>query len=1098
MKTPKLYPFNPKSQKLVFEKKIRALLTFIAFIIYLTSQAQNWPAGIHDPSSIIKDKDKYWIFATGDGIAAKYSYDMVTWLDGPSPFPNGEYPSWIDTYTNNPAGPGSFTGHFWAPDIIYMNGKYYLYYSASVWGTTFSCIGVVVNETLDPEDPNYEWVDQGDIGIYSPRAGFDINAIDAAMMRGPDNRIWMTYGSFNKDGILVTEVDSISGQPIGNTISVANSYTGNGAYGEGEGGSMFYRDGYYYLIYDKGGCCNGIASTYYMVIGRSVSPFGPFTDKDGNPMRVESAPSGGTLFFEHDDSRGLDDRYYGPGHFGLYRENGVDYVSFHYYSPNGYYPSEEANYMGGPTLGHAMLEWGEDGWPTLSMDFLKAGVYSLENENSSKALDLENHNTSSGTITYQYDVNPNQSTQKWRFTPLGTGEYTIQSYADETKYLEAVGTNNDTDIQLTSNYTGTINQKWRVVKDANDQLIIYPSSKDVMMEIPFAQTADAPVTLFVNTNHPCQRWTVSEFLPDTPTLSKLTTSNGTLVPNFDPDIFNYTVYAAKGASSVTLTPTPADNSFTITENGASNGVVDISSGEQTATFDLTTSINTNSTYTITVVPVALKHSYSFESDASDQVGSAHGSLAGSATISNGALILDAEGDYANLDAATIAINTYQSTTLELFVKTGADVGCSMALFMGDINLIWMEGNDYLMTSASNCSDISYSCIQQGDAYPWTTELGVFGPALGENEMHHLVTVIRGESLRFYVDGDELGFIPLDDSRQLSNVSNNHAFLGKSGYFNDPTWLGEIHEFNIYAGQVDAASIRQSADGFLMPAVSSLADMSFEVGSLSPSFDPAIHSYTVSLPAGTASVQPTVITTSTAAIVNGDDPVDVSSGSGTSTIVVTSFDGSSSTTYTVNYSVINNTTIHVEGIIDGTINLGRGKKKGFAEVTVFDNNGSAVPSVTVDGTFIGTFNESISGVTGTDGKVYFATSGEATGSVNIDFCVDNLTHQVFSYDPNNNNLTCASEGGARKSEHVLANSAPFKFYPNPSTNYLTIEIPVFTGSEIISITDLSGIVRGRKNASSTIESLDVSDLSAGIYIISVTGQEYKSQEFMIKH
>ncbi|GAA0194785.1 hypothetical protein GCM10009122_58560 [Fulvivirga kasyanovii] len=475
--------------------------------MFFQSYGQLWPTGIHDPSSIIKCKDKYWIFGTGNGISSKYSTDLVTWTDGPSAFQNGAFPDWILKYAKNPNNTDKFEGHFWAPDIIHMNGKYYLYYSASVWGTTYSCIGVVVNKTLDPQDPEYKWVDQGDIGIHSPKWGWNINAIDPAMMKSPDGRVWMTYGSFNKDGIMVTEIDTVSGAPKGTTVSVANSWTGGYSYGEGEGAHTLYHDGYYYLFYNKGGCCSGIASSYYIVMGRSTSPQGPFVDKSGKQMRLENEASGGTIVFKHDDSRGLEDRYYGPGHLGSFRENGVDYVTFHYYEPNGPFPNEEANNMGSPTLGLAKLEWGEDGWPSISMDFLKEGVYTLTNAHSNKVLGLEGNSTNAGTIAYQYTKDDTQATQRWYFKPLGTGEYTIQSFADTSKYLEVAAPDYNSKIQLASKYTGAINQKWRLVKDVHGKLIIYPSTKDVIMEIPYAYTQDYAVKLWSNSNHACQRWT---------------------------------------------------------------------------------------------------------------------------------------------------------------------------------------------------------------------------------------------------------------------------------------------------------------------------------------------------------------------------------------------------------------------------------------------------------------------------------------------------------------------------------------------------------------------------------------------------------------
>ncbi|MBN1132148.1 MAG: family 43 glycosylhydrolase [Bacteroidales bacterium] len=483
--------------------------------------AQTWPGGIHDPSKIVKCDGIYWVFGTGDGIYSMYSRDLVLWQRGPSPFTKTDFPSWINDYVGGATdeyGNPIFHGGFWAPDIIYMNNQYYLYYSCSEWGTMTSTIGCVTNKTLNPADPDYEWVDVGFLGIWSYQPGLALNAIDPSLIRGPDGKIWMVYGSFNEQGIVVTEIDSVSGKPksySGNLpgTSIANSWTGPQSYnyGEGEGASMIYRDGYYYLFYNKGGCCAGIASTYYIVMGRSTNPRGPFYDKNGNALRRSGVPSGGTVVLKHDDSRGQDDRYFGPGHFGLYRENGVDYVTFHYYDPNGYYPNPDVNNQGGPTLGLAELLWGEDGWTSISLNFLDEGVYTLDNLLSKKVADVFSHSLSEGAFLYQYAADSLNDTQKWIFKSLGTGEYTIQNYADPGMVVEAGGTDDATTLSVTAEFTGAVNQKFRTVILPGGEMIIYPSTKDRVWGLSLPTSSDVKLSMSSLTNQQHLRWNTSRF-----------------------------------------------------------------------------------------------------------------------------------------------------------------------------------------------------------------------------------------------------------------------------------------------------------------------------------------------------------------------------------------------------------------------------------------------------------------------------------------------------------------------------------------------------------------------------------------------------------
>jgi arabinan endo-1,5-alpha-L-arabinosidase len=498
---------------MILKKNIKRYVVFTCLLITVfAASGQRWPAGVHDPSKIVKCDDTYWIFATGDGIYSMYSKDLITWQAGPTTFTKTAFPAWIKSYVSK------FEGNFWAPDIIYMNGKYYLYYSCSEWGTMTSTIGCVTNKTLNPADPEYKWVDAGFLGIWSYQPGLALNAIDPALMRAPDDKIWMVYGSFNEQGIVVTEIDSISGKPktyTGNLPgnSIANSWTGPQSYnyGEGEGASMIYRNGFYYLFYNKGGCCAGIGSTYYVVMGRSTNPKGPFLDKTGKALRLNGQASGGTMVLQHDNSRGTDDRYFGPGHFGLFSENGIDYVTFHYYDPNGYYPNPAVNNQGGPTLGLAKLVWGNDGWPSISFDFVNEGVYHIENIYSKKVADAFNHTITDSASIFLYAPDTTLQSQKWIFKSLGTGEYSIYSYASPAMYIEAGGTDNATSLLITSEYEGAINQRFRTVTSPAGKTIIYPSTKDVGWGLTTPTSSDVKIVLRTLIAQDYLRWNLIPF-----------------------------------------------------------------------------------------------------------------------------------------------------------------------------------------------------------------------------------------------------------------------------------------------------------------------------------------------------------------------------------------------------------------------------------------------------------------------------------------------------------------------------------------------------------------------------------------------------------
>ena len=85
-----------------------------------------------------------------------------------------------------------------------------------------------------------------------------------------------------------------------------------------------------------------------------------------------------------------------------------------------------------------------------------------------------------------------------------------------------------------------------------------------------------------------------------------------------------------------------------------------------------------------------------------------------------------------------------------------------------------------------------------------------------------------------------------------------------------------------------------------------------------------------------------------------------------------------------------TNIVISNVATGTQGAGRGKKYGKATITVLDNLGNPAAGVTVTGDFSGTFNETASGVTGSDGTVTLLTSSTASGGVSVNFCVSSAT------------------------------------------------------------------------------------------------------------
>ncbi|WCJ59356.1 arabinan endo-1,5-alpha-L-arabinosidase [Fontisphaera persica] len=286
----------------------------------------------HDPSSLVPCGPQYWFFATGVGIRSWHSTNLIAWQEGPRVWP--QMPAWVTNIV--PA----HRGHFWAPDVIAISNRFLLYYSISSWGRNRSAIALATNPTLDPQDPRFHWKDAGVVIESFPTN--DFNAIDPAVTRDTEGRLWLSFGSF-WSGIKLVELDPATGKrraPNSPLHSLARAP-------EIEAPFIYRRGDFYYLFVNWNLCCRGTNSTYNLRIGRSPRITGPYRDRQG----VDMNQGGGTLLLE---SRA---HVIGPGHAGIISVGGKEWLSFHFY---------DARRRGTATLALRRLEWDPDGWPLVT------------------------------------------------------------------------------------------------------------------------------------------------------------------------------------------------------------------------------------------------------------------------------------------------------------------------------------------------------------------------------------------------------------------------------------------------------------------------------------------------------------------------------------------------------------------------------------------------------------------------------------------------------------------------------------------------------------------------------------------------------------
>jgi len=306
----------------------------------LNGQSQGDIRQVHDPS-IIKEGNTYYVFSTRAGIAIRCSKDLIHWQLCGDVF--AHLPEWAVKDVPGLRG-------LWAPDVSYFNGRYYLYYSASTFGSNHSSIGLATNETLDPSSDKYRWVDQGK--VIGSNIDDDWNAIDPNVVFDEHHQPWLAFGSF-WGGIKLRKLEQATGKLSSqdqNLYSLASRPRTSSSPGAIEAPNIIRKNGYYYLFVSFDLCCRGANSTYNIRVGRARRLTGPYIDRSGKAM----IDGGGTLVV------GGAGRWAGPGHCAVLREREGDHLVYHAY---------DTEWRGVPTLRISTLHWDSEGWPTVSQDF---------------------------------------------------------------------------------------------------------------------------------------------------------------------------------------------------------------------------------------------------------------------------------------------------------------------------------------------------------------------------------------------------------------------------------------------------------------------------------------------------------------------------------------------------------------------------------------------------------------------------------------------------------------------------------------------------------------------------------------------------------
>ena len=319
-------------------EKLRNIFSAAAMLMALSSQAQVGQPYIHDPSTIAECEGKYYTFGTGGG--GLISEDGWSWHSG----------------AVRPGGGA-------APDVMKIGDRYLCIYGATGGGLGGGHSGRILtmwNKTLDPNSPDFKWTQA--VEVCASDGMEDQDAIDPGLLLDPTTgRLWVSYGTYFGT-IRLIELDPKTGFRVSGNKEKDIAI-------DCEATDLIYRNGWYYLLGTHGTCCDGVNSTYNIVVGRSRSVEGPYIDNVGRDMYH----GGGRMVVN------AGDRKVGAGHFGrTIIDEGVEVTSFHW--------EADFDQGGRSVLAIRPLLWKND-WPYAGDQF-KGGTFEIESERRGYALEL--------------------------------------------------------------------------------------------------------------------------------------------------------------------------------------------------------------------------------------------------------------------------------------------------------------------------------------------------------------------------------------------------------------------------------------------------------------------------------------------------------------------------------------------------------------------------------------------------------------------------------------------------------------------------------------------------------------------------------------
>jgi hypothetical protein len=224
----------------------------------------------------------------------------------------------------------------------------------------------------------------------------------------------------------------------------------------------------------------------------------------------------------------------------------------------------------------------------------------------------------------------------------------------------------------------------------------------------------------------------------------------------------------------------------------------------------------------------LAHRYDFEGTGTtvkDRVGSAHGMIARSATLSKldgkGVVLLGGGTGGAYVDLPNGLISTLTNATIEAWITWGGGNNWQRVFDFGDSTAVPPENNpangkSYLyMSPKSSLGTASVGFSTDGNSAG--QEVQVMAASALPQSLAHIAVVCdaAGDKLKLYINGVKAGEKAWTGS--LSSINDVNVWLGRSQYDGDNELTAVFHEFRVYGLALSDADITTSFAGGPDPA-----------------------------------------------------------------------------------------------------------------------------------------------------------------------------------------------------------------------------------------------------------------------------------------